>query len=188
MRCDGTRLRSHWSGPCSHQAITGSTPRHAAVFCCVRRACVSPASCRLASGPNLALGALPRLQGTTQPPPRLTERDLIAKMEEYGIGTDATVADHIQKQVGASVPALQGSTSGCTTKALEDSASGWMGAVFANLRVYSPAHARWRRTVQPELCISLQLERGYAVKDEGTMQFSPTPLGEALISAYRKMG
>ena len=26
-----------------------------------------------------------------------------------------------------------------------------------------------------------QLERGYATKDEGTMQFSPTPLGEALI-------
>jgi hypothetical protein len=39
------------------------------------------------------------LQGTTQAPPRLTERDLISKMEEFGIGTDATVADHIQKQV-----------------------------------------------------------------------------------------
>lgn len=39
------------------------------------------------------------VQGTTQAPPRLTERDLIAKMEEHGIGTDATVADHIQKQV-----------------------------------------------------------------------------------------
>jgi DNA topoisomerase-3 len=34
----------------------------------------------------------------------------------------------------------------------------------------------------------MQLDRGYAEKDEGSMQFWPTPLGEALISAYRKMG
>lgn len=38
-------------------------------------------------------------QGSTQPPPRLSERDLIAKMEQHGIGTDATVAEHIQKQI-----------------------------------------------------------------------------------------
>ncbi|WIA41751.1 hypothetical protein OEZ86_009091 [Tetradesmus obliquus] len=38
-------------------------------------------------------------QGATQPPPRLAERDLIAAMERYGIGTDATVAEHIQKQI-----------------------------------------------------------------------------------------
>ncbi|KAI7839931.1 hypothetical protein COHA_006325 [Chlorella ohadii] len=81
-------------------------------------------------GQTFMPAAIDLKQGATQPPPRLTERDLIAKMEEYGIGTDATVADHIQKQ----------------------------------------------------------LERGYAVKDEASMQFSPTPLGEALISAYRKMG
>ncbi|KAL6766703.1 hypothetical protein ACKKBG_A37025 [Auxenochlorella protothecoides x Auxenochlorella symbiontica] len=70
--------------------------------------------------------------GCTQAPPRLTEADLIAKMEQHGIGTDATVADHIQKQ----------------------------------------------------------LERGYAVKDEAgqSQTFSPTPLGEALISAYSAMG
>lgn len=69
-------------------------------------------------------------EGTTQPPPRLRETDLLAKMDEYGIGTDATVADHIAKQ----------------------------------------------------------LDRGYAVKDSGNMTFSPTALGESLISSYRKMG
>jgi len=69
-------------------------------------------------------------EGMTQPPPRMKESDLLAKMDEYGIGTDATVADHIAKQ----------------------------------------------------------LERGYALKDQASMTFSPTPLGEALISAYRKMG
>ena len=38
-------------------------------------------------------------QGMTQPPPRLSERNLIAAMERHGIGTDATVADHIKKQL-----------------------------------------------------------------------------------------
>ena len=38
-------------------------------------------------------------QGATQPPPRLSERDLISLMERHGIGTDATVAEHIQKQL-----------------------------------------------------------------------------------------
>ena len=36
------------------------------------------------------------LQGSTQAPPKLAERDLIALMERHGIGTDATVAEHIQ--------------------------------------------------------------------------------------------
>ena len=39
------------------------------------------------------------VQGRTQAPARLSERDLIALMERHGIGTDATVAEHIQKQV-----------------------------------------------------------------------------------------
>ena len=72
---------------------------------------------------------LPCQQGMTQPPPRLSERDLIALMERHNIGTDATVAEHIEKQ----------------------------------------------------------LTRGYASKDDNLL-FSPTPLGEALIGAYQKMG
>lgn len=70
-----------------------------------------------------------RLQGTTQAQPRLSERDLIALMERHGIGTDATVAEHIQRQ----------------------------------------------------------LERGYATKD-AQLLFWPTPLGEALVGGYCKMG
>ena len=69
------------------------------------------------------------MQGITHPPPKLSERDLINAMERHGIGTDATVADHIQKQ----------------------------------------------------------LDRGYAVKDASAL-FSPSPLGEALIAGYHKMG
>jgi DNA topoisomerase len=38
-------------------------------------------------------------QSATAPPPRLTEAALIAAMEAHGIGTDATVAEHIQKQL-----------------------------------------------------------------------------------------
>jgi DNA topoisomerase III len=37
-------------------------------------------------------------QGQTEPPPKLSERDLLSLMDKFGIGTDATVADHIQKQ------------------------------------------------------------------------------------------
>ena len=69
------------------------------------------------------------MQGITHPPPKLSERDLINAMERHGIGTDATVADHIQKQ----------------------------------------------------------LDRGYAVKDASAL-FSPSPLGEAPIAGYHKMG
>ncbi|KAL3158229.1 hypothetical protein ABBQ38_010482 [Trebouxia sp. C0009 RCD-2024] len=68
-------------------------------------------------------------EGRTQPAARLSERDLIALMEQHNIGTDATVSEHIQKQ----------------------------------------------------------LSRGYATKD-ASLTFWPTPLGEALVGAYRKMG
>lgn len=36
------------------------------------------------------------LTGETNPPPLLSEADLIAKMDSNGIGTDATIAEHIK--------------------------------------------------------------------------------------------
>lgn len=39
--------------------------------------------------------SLEMLAGQTSPPALLTEADLIAKMDEHGIGTDATIAQHI---------------------------------------------------------------------------------------------
>ncbi len=39
-------------------------------------------------------------QGQTQPPPLLTEADLIALMDKHGIGTDATHAEHIETVSG----------------------------------------------------------------------------------------
>lgn len=101
-------------------------------------------------------------------------------MEQYGIGTDATVADHIQKQVGA--PAL-GSTGG-------GGAFAWPPRAVRCHRRHADGGGAGHRATSPFSSIPGQLDRGYAVKDESgrTQTFSATPLGESLISAYSRMG
>lgn len=52
----------------------------------------------LQPGDTFAPAELLLRSGQTQPPPKLSERDLLSLMDRFGIGTDATVAEHIARQ------------------------------------------------------------------------------------------
>ena len=59
--------------------------------------------------PEFQPSAIDLVGGQTQPPNLLTEADLIALMDKYGIGTDATHAEHIEtvktrSYIGVQVP------------------------------------------------------------------------------------
>jgi DNA topoisomerase III len=58
-----------------------------------------------AVGQEFVPSSLLMTSGGTEPPPLLSESDLIALMDKSGIGTDATIAEHIKKiQVCESIP------------------------------------------------------------------------------------
>jgi DNA topoisomerase III len=51
----------------------------------------------LNQGANIGIEQLTLRESQTNPPPLLSEADLIALMDRHGIGTDATIAEHIKK-------------------------------------------------------------------------------------------
>ena len=51
---------------------------------------------RVREGQRLSIASLRVEAGTTEPPPPLSESDLISEMETNGIGTDASIATHIK--------------------------------------------------------------------------------------------
>ncbi|MEM2137314.1 MAG: DNA topoisomerase, partial [Candidatus Methanomethylicia archaeon] len=50
-------------------------------------------------GEKLRVQRIDLHEGETEPPPYLSEEQLLKKMEEYGIGTDATKQDHIHNNI-----------------------------------------------------------------------------------------
>ena len=71
-------------------------------------------SADVSTGAKVAVAALEMTESHTQPPPLLGEADLIALMDRHGIGTDATMHDHIQKVCRAachSIPVTDGTLS-----------------------------------------------------------------------------
>lgn len=48
-------------------------------------------------GARIPISELTMQRSETQPPPLLSEADLIALMDRHGIGTDATIAQHVEK-------------------------------------------------------------------------------------------
>lgn len=59
-------------------------------------------------GATLPISELTMQKSETQPPPLLSEADLIALMDRHGIGTDATIAQHVEKILNRGYVCRQG--------------------------------------------------------------------------------
>ncbi|KAI1340519.1 DNA topoisomerase [Xylariaceae sp. FL0016] len=115
-------------------------------------------------------------EGKTAPPNYLTEADLIALMDANGIGTDATMAEHIAKiqerQYVSTVP-----RSGRPIEADDDQAD-------------DPPPARSGRGGRGSRGARGRGGRGGSVSSaarSGVMEFIPTKLGVALIEGFDRM-
>ncbi|KIE02804.1 DNA topoisomerase III, partial [Metarhizium majus ARSEF 297] len=115
-------------------------------------------------------------EGKTSPPSHLTEADLIALMDANGIGTDATMAEHIQKIQDREYVATVGNSGAIASEdddGVQDRASSGRGR--------GRARARGGRAARGTSTSSSGRRGGVRV-------FIPTQLGVALILGYDRMG
>ncbi|KAK9435971.1 DNA topoisomerase III [Metarhizium brunneum] len=115
-------------------------------------------------------------EGKTSPPSHLTEADLIALMDANGIGTDATMAEHIQKIQDREYVATVGNSATIASEdddGVQDRASSGRGR--------GRARARGGRAARGTSTSSSGRRGGVRV-------FIPTQLGVALILGYDRMG
>ena len=135
------------------------------------------------------------MQGVAQAPPKPSKRDLITAMECHSIGTDATVADHIKKQLDCGYALKLQERGGLQLRCSEADSSlpGMQGVTQAppKLSERDLITAMERHGIGTDATVAdhikKQLDRGYAIKDHAAL-FSPSPLGEALIASYHRMG
>jgi DNA topoisomerase-3 len=115
--------------------------------------------------------------GKTSPPGYLTEPELIALMDANGIGTDATMAEHIAKikeRTYVVTRPRNSNAAGNTDNDDNEQPSGRGGRGGRGGR----ARGRGGRT----------LNNGVARGGNGNQEFIPTTLGVALIEGYEQLG
>ncbi|TGJ87724.1 hypothetical protein E0Z10_g1045 [Xylaria hypoxylon] len=117
-------------------------------------------------------------EGKTTPPPYLTEADLIALMDANGIGTDATMAEHIQKIQERDYVRTVPKTSRLEEEA-DDAEGGQVAEGGRAGQSTRGGRARGGRGGRG---------RGATTNGRGgVMEFIPTQLGVALIEGFDRM-
>jgi DNA topoisomerase-3 len=131
--------------------------------------------------PNLTLGerfeptSVMMTEGKTSPPSFLTEADLIALMDANGIGTDATMAEHIQKiQDREYVATIQGGSDAAADGEDEEPAPASRSTRGRGRGGRAPRGGRGGASARGS-------GRG------GQRRFVPTKLGVALIKGFDRM-
>ena len=70
---------------------------------------------KFAKGDQILMAEMAIEEKFTQPPAKMSESNLLKLMEEYGIGTDASMASHIDNIIKISISSSTITTTSCIT-------------------------------------------------------------------------